>query len=1617
VGVRARTLLRARARALAAVAAIAAIPAAAATPPGVPVTNTAVGTYVPAGGTGTVESRSNTVTTVVAALTTFEPLRLSVTPAGPVAPGTLLTYTITATNASGVALPDATFTLPFDSDLVDPEPPASSPGAPGSQGTLSPDAVWDQTTRTAVWTISIPIPSGTAVTLKVRARARPDATTDDTVVETAGAMTSLSIAPLASNTVVTPIVEPLLQIVKIADRRTIAPGDGVGFQLAVTHVGTATPLTAVVAVDTLPPQLRYVPGTTRVDGVPVADPAIGSNGTSLRFPLPDMPPGATHVIAFGARLGPTAVEGEIVNTAHAEAITEGGNALVSPNASAAVQIIPGPFQQESTVVGRVFVDDDGDGLPSPGEPGVPFALVIFEDGRGAVTDVSGRWHLEAVRPGLHVLRVDPGSLPPPLAASYGGTDWAGDRESRFLETRATGLAIADLPVGPAKVPRCTIASGHGGLIVPVVVLDPAGAVGSARARAVLEAAAAYVVDQGELLPGAVTLACEAGSLDPAPLQAELRGLVAERVGAVADTTISGLQRLEPGPEGAPPGAPGTAPSAGAAPAPVVTDPLEDLVRHAAPAVAIAYPADGARAAREFTNVEVVYPANSRLELTLNGDPVPMELVGATSTLPARGLSASRFIGVKLRQGVNVFELRATPVGADDASSSPVRSTIYLPGPTVELGIASVEARCVADGVTPCPVRIEGLDEGGMRAGDEPLVTVIVEGARPIDADADPRTEGLQVRVTQGLFTLRLTPPSTPGRIRVFAQFGRTTAEGFIDAVPQGGAWRVTGLAEGRVAGDGGVEGDGGLPPGLVDDISESGGRLALFAQGPVTEQSHLTVAIDTERKTDTYRLFDRFRPDAFFPVFGDSGPALDEAARQGPFFARLDGPVGFVAVGDFPTAFTHTELARYDRRLTGAWGRAGNAVVSFEGFAASTGQRSVRDTFSPDGTSGPYLLSRRPVVAYSETVIFEIRDRWRPEIVLHRIVKQPDLDYALDPEAGTILFRGPVSPFDPDLNPIDVVVLFEARTGASDQIAAGVRLVAHPTPRIDAGVTGVYEGHAGADLGMVGVDLAWRPAPGTTVAAESAATQQAASTVVAYRFEAISQASEALRWEAHYHDIPAGFANPSFLSAPEIGGKRASAIVTWQSKGPWRLKGDALWQNDEVNDYTRTSGAVTAERNTDRFSFGGAVRGVSFDNVGVVQDSLLLEAGVRARLAPRWTGELFHAQVVAGEVTPGYPNRTSIGVSWEIKDGRRFVLKHEIQSGGSYPTQNRTLVGLESRIGAHTRALVNYTLEGGAAGTALRASSGIETVLPLTPASSLTASAAVVDTTRGDDAADFVALAGGYEYRAGSSLVSTRYEVNFSHVEMRHLLTASGVFRLSDPWTMFVRELIYLSNPEHGGNAARAEGLFGAAYRPAVGPFQFLLRVDHTQAGGTPVTPGGVTPGGVASQPAGSIATPPRDPSAPGLGTDYARYGALAARDSVSFNFAAGFRIDSRNRLATTLIFKHAGREIGTGIPGSDTWLAAIHYTTWIKERWTLGASLRRFAQRESGQATFGEGIELGYLAMKNLWITGGYNFAGFSDSSFAGAEHTASGAFLSLRFKFDEKSLASIRDVRLDRP
>jgi hypothetical protein len=51
----------------------------------------------------------------------------------------------------------------------------------------------------------------------------------------------------------------------------------------------------------------------------------------------------------------------------------------------------------------------------------------------------------------------------------------------------------------------------------------------------------------------------------------------------------------------------------------------------------------------------------------------------------------------------------------------------------------------------------------------------------------------------------------------------------------------------------------------------------------------------------------------------------------------------------------------------------------------------------------------------------------------------------------------------------------------------------------------------------------------------------------------------------------------------------------------------------------------------------------------------------------------------------------------------------------------------------------------------------------------------------------------------------------------------------------------------------------------------------------------------------------------------------------------------------------------------------------------------------------YGLGFETGYQIIGNLWLSTGYNFVGFVAADLAGEDVTRRGAFIRMRFKFDE--------------
>lgn len=317
------------------------------------------------------------------AVTTVSTPTLSVQKAlvGPdsVAAGDLVTYRITYANASAVPARGVTIvdTLPAGLDFV------SAAGAPVVTGQI------------VTWTIGTVAQTSVTIDLVTRA-ARPSTTglVNGVVLAAANAPSVTAAAPAVR---VAGWPTNSLGLTNTAQVLDVALGEAVPYTLVLRNRGTV-PLASFVVHDMLPPGMKLLPASLAgADSVHVAGQLVT---IWLAAPLA---PGGQHTMRYAAVLGSAGASRSLVNRAVADA--EGGFVL-SDTASAAVRVRAGYAMQGRTLLGKVYLDRNDNGVQDPGEEGVAGAQILTADGQIVTADKEGRYSLRDAAPGTHALRID-----------------------------------------------------------------------------------------------------------------------------------------------------------------------------------------------------------------------------------------------------------------------------------------------------------------------------------------------------------------------------------------------------------------------------------------------------------------------------------------------------------------------------------------------------------------------------------------------------------------------------------------------------------------------------------------------------------------------------------------------------------------------------------------------------------------------------------------------------------------------------------------------------------------------------------------------------------------------------------------------------------------------------------------------------------------------------------------------------------------------------------------------------------------------------------------------------------------------------------------------------------
>ena len=294
-------------------------------------------------------------------------------------------------------------------------------------------------------------------TYPVQAQPTPPATGNPTTWYTTVETGSRGPAIVNNHIPLDPVLPGGISLQKTGDRAVAEVGDTVRYSITVQLTSGARPRQTTV-VDRLPAGFTYIAGTAMVDGVRTADP-VGGVGPVLAFNLGAMPATNRQVLQYRVRLGVGSQQGDGINKARAHAcgvpagcVGPDGRTPIGPSVSTnegqhRVQVTGGVFATEACVLGKVFVDCNGNHVQDREELGVPGVRLLLTDGTHLISDSEGKYSVCGLPPRSHVLRIDPHTLPRGSRLTTSSNRNLGEAGSLWLDLKNGELHRADFIEG------------------------------------------------------------------------------------------------------------------------------------------------------------------------------------------------------------------------------------------------------------------------------------------------------------------------------------------------------------------------------------------------------------------------------------------------------------------------------------------------------------------------------------------------------------------------------------------------------------------------------------------------------------------------------------------------------------------------------------------------------------------------------------------------------------------------------------------------------------------------------------------------------------------------------------------------------------------------------------------------------------------------------------------------------------------------------------------------------------------------------------------------------------------------------------------------------------------
>ncbi len=1458
-----------------------------------------------------------------------------------------------------------------------------------------------------------------------------------------------------------------LFVSKQASKDVVAIGDFLQYQILVQNPDPQGGAVELAVLDRLPAGFRYVEDSTQIDGVRAADPMIADDGVTMTFAYGGLGPGQSLDIRYVVEVTAAAELGRARNEAQV-----GGIGVASSNvAFADVLVREDLLQSKAIIVGQVIADSCDDASAE----GLAGVRVWLEDGTYVVTDADGKYHIEGVEPGSHVVQLDTDTLPSSYEAfsCEQNTRFGGSTFSQFIDVQAGSLWRADFHARRKTADqdfvrsqllaraideridyRLVVAGGEVPVadLVALVMLDEAVSLISGSLRIDGESVADPAVNAGTMtvrlgdetdtfereitFSGKVPVATDtvttksivmfrtdtAGKQKSPVMAAQLQFNWPDSLTAIGASAAAASAEFDSPREIAAgvyePSRGQLSASSDLTKVAVTADVAEDAAAYTLPEVdnADAPSFDRVWLASQSVGNQLLWPLpdhNPRipaitvatkhelgleLEVRVNGAAVnPLSYMGIVADR-RQGVAVSRWDNVAISEGENLIEVIISDDSGEEVAR--MRSNVHFSGRPVRAEFVPEASYLVADGITPpvIAVRLFDRDDHPARPGLSGEFSLqgeftTLNPGKELDKLGNSKSQGYERYLVRkdGIAYIQLEPTSNIGEVRVFLEFDDMRNETIkARLVPGSRDWILVGLVEGML-GYNDVSGNmDAFRQSDLDDDLVTDGRTAFYAKGRVPGDWLLTAAYDTDKDTGD-RLRQQIDPNRFYTLYGDGTEQRYDAESNSKLYLKVDRQSFSALWGDFDTGYDDTELTKFTRTLNGLQVSNYSEQWQLSGFASSTDQGFIRDQIPGDGTSGIYQLSTRQLLVNSERVSIVVRDRFHLEQVIEETSLTRYLDYTIDYDQGTLIFKQPVFSKDNELNPIFIEAEYEVATEGGDELVAGGR-IAYRLDDQDSRVALTYvdDNTEGREGNLVGMDLSWDLPGGTTVRAEAATTDTDINgSAYAYLLEAEHQ-SVNLAGRTYLREQEAAFGLGQ-QSALEGGTRKYGLEADYDVGDVMTVRGEMYRQEDINGGGDRTVIGTEAFYSMGEAMLSSGLRTVSETVAeGDTRDAQQVTLGISRnflddRLIMRGDAEL----ALGEDENTDFPNRSILGAEYVVSEDVSLIAEQEFTWGDTRNTQD-SRVGVRARpwSGGDVSSMVAREMTEN--GERVFATTGLLQQWQISDSWRMDMGADRVQTIKSDPAAedsgellydpnippvsgsvnnDFTAMFGGIGYRQDDWDASMRLEYHHGDQLDKWNYLAGVSKQLADGKITSASLSTRFEELDSGAERNQIDLRWGLAWRPSGARWMVLNRLDL-----------------VFDETSNEVF------------------------DTKSRKAVNNMNVNIEPALGGQLSLQLGLKYLVDTIDGEDydgyTGLYGLEYRRDFNPRWDWGVHGSVLHSVKSSVLRYSSGLSIGHSVFKNTWLSVGYNVSGFEDDDFTAADYTAQGPYMKFRMKLDQGHL-----------